>query len=242
MDWPQWATHETFSGKENYGRLDLQKALASDEEKPKLALPTANHPEGFSLPLALSKQDVLATRRLSCRIISCYDTSREMHELEHLAGLEPAACTPEVVCTSVAKTFGVKKTEVALLEITGTLLKFLYPAELKTTGVIPVSSSAVAARTARTRRAELFNSFPRVQHSSVFEVVRLGSGEDGSEVIQKLMSAPVLSPSETVFGVIQVCRKGRSAAVAGPDFTHQDLERLKSAAITIGTLMVPSKH
>lgn len=164
-----------------------------------------------------------------------------MGELEYLAGLEPAACTPEVACISVAKIFGVKKTEVALLEITGTLLKFLYPTELKTTGVIPVSSSAVAARTVRTRRSELFNSFPRVQHSSVFEVVRLGDAGDGSEVIQKLMSAPVLSSNEKVVGVIQVCRKAKSAVAAGPDFTHEDLEKLKAVARTIGRVMTPSR-
>src|SRR5215467_117161 len=116
-----------------------------------------------------------------------------MYELANLAALEPAARTAEAVCLSVAKFFGVKKTEVALLEIAGTQLKFLYPAELKGTGVIPVSSSAVAARTARTRRPELFNTFTRVQHSSVFEVVKIGGADDGNELIQKLMSAPVLS-------------------------------------------------
>jgi len=163
-----------------------------------------------------------------------------MCELEPLSALEPDA-TPEVVCATVAQIFGVKKTEVALLEIAGTHLKFVYPAELKSTGVIPVSSSAVAARTARTRRSELFNSFPRVQHSSVFEVVKLGNADDGGEVIQKLMSAPVLSPSEKVLGVIQVCRKAQSPAAAGPDFTQEELRRLRSAALAIGTLMAQSK-
>lgn len=165
-----------------------------------------------------------------------------MLELEHLVTLEPAACTPQVVCTAVAKIFGVKRTEVALLEISGTLLKFLYPEELRSMGVIPVSSSAVAARTARTRRPELFNSFSRVQHSSVFEVVRLGDAEDGSEVIQKLMSAPVLSSDDKLVGVIQVCRKASSAAAAGPDFTHRDLETLKSAAPMIGVLMTRHRN
>ena len=160
-----------------------------------------------------------------------------MVELKDLVSLEPAACTPGAVCTAVAKIFGVKRTEVALLELAGTLLKFLYPAELTSTGVIPVSSSAVAARTARTRRPELFNSFSRVQHSSVFEVVRLGDAGDGSEVIQKLMSAPVLSSDGKLVGIIQVCRKARSAAAAGPDFTHNDLEKLTSAGPTIAALM-----
>ena len=42
-----------------------------------------------------------------------------MYELANLATLEPAARTPEAVCISVAKIFGVKKTEVALLELAG---------------------------------------------------------------------------------------------------------------------------
>ena len=75
----------------------------------------------------------------------------------------------------------------------------------------------------------------------MFEVVKLGEADDSNEVIQKLMSAPVLSPSEKVLGVIQVCRKAKSAAAAGPDFTPQDLQRLKSAAHTIGTLMPQSE-
>src|SRR5215831_4735757 len=156
-----------------------------------------------------------------------------MDELEQLAMLRTDACTPEAICSAVAKTFGVKKTEVALLEVAGRLLRFLYPAELKTTGVIPLSSSAVAARTARTRRAELFNSFTRVQHSSVFEVVRLGDSEGQGEVIQKLMSAPVFSPAEEVLGVIQVSRKAQSTAKAGPDFAPEDLGKLKSVAATV---------
>ena len=133
--------------------------------------------------------------------------------------------------------FGVSKTEVALLESSGSVLRFLYPTELKTVGVIPISSSAVAARAARTKRAELFNAFTRVQHSSIFEVVRLGGAETGAEAIQKLMSAPVFSPSKEVIGVIQVSRKAQSPSAAGPDFTAYDLQKLKSAAIYVGSLM-----
>jgi GAF domain-containing protein len=165
-----------------------------------------------------------------------------MDELEQLATLEPHARTPEAICAAVAKTFRVKKTEVALLTSSGSLLKFLYPAELRTMGVIPLSSTAVAARTARTRRAELFNSFARVQHSSVFEVVKLGEGSDHNEVIQKLMSAPVFSPADEVLGVIQVSRKGRSAKSAGPDFTPEELGKLKSVAATVGTLIAQQKE
>src|SRR5215471_19130865 len=164
-----------------------------------------------------------------------------MDELEQLAMLKADACTPEAICSAVAKAFGVKTTEVALLEVSGTLLKFLHPAELRTTGVIPLSSSAVAARTARTRRAELFNSFTRVQHSSVFEVVPLGQGGADTEVIQKLMSAPILNDDNDVVGVIQICRKAHSPAKAGADFTLEDLNRLKSVAHAMSKLLSGNK-
>src|SRR5439155_18491227 len=95
-------------------------------------------------------------------------------ETEQFGGSDSPDNTPESICAWVAKIFQVKQTEVALLELGGSLLNFLYPAELKTAGAIPLSSSAVAARTARTTQAELFNGFTKVKHSSIFELVKLG--------------------------------------------------------------------
>jgi hypothetical protein len=137
----------------------------------------------------------------------------------------------------VAKIFHVKQTEVALLELGGSLLNFLYPAELKTAGAIPLSSSAVAARTARTKEPELFNGFTRVKHSSIFELVKLGDTGLDAQVIQKLMSAAVLAPNGAVVGVIQVSRKAPRPAAAGPDFTPDDLRKLESVARAVGRLM-----
>ncbi len=156
-----------------------------------------------------------------------------MEKVDLLGNLTDA--TPESICAAVAKTFRVRGTEVALLKLNGSLLTFLHPAELKTAGAIPLSSSAVAARTARTNRGELFNTFTGVRHSSVFEVVKVGASN--TEVIQKLMSAPLLSPSGLVVGVIQVSRKSHSPATAGPDFTPEDLTKLKSIAAAVGKLM-----
>lgn len=163
-----------------------------------------------------------------------------MLETEQLVSLEGVENTPESICTWVAKTFGVKKTEIALLEVNGTLLKFVYPAELKAIGAIPVSSSAVAARTARTKRAELFNTFTRVKHSSVFEVVKIGEGASG-EVIQKLMSAPIYAENGDVIGVLQVSRKSDTPRTAGADFTSEDLRKLQSVAVSVGKLMSKDK-
>jgi hypothetical protein len=46
------------------------------------------------------------------------------------------------------------------------------------------------------------------------------------------MSAPILFDGKVV-GVIQVSRKGKSTASAGPDFTPQDLRELVGAAEAI---------
>jgi hypothetical protein len=160
-----------------------------------------------------------------------------MWEIEQLAGLDSSESTPESICACVAKIFQVGKTEVALLELSGRLLNFLYPAELTTAGAIPLSSSAVAARTAQTKRAELFNDFTQVKHFSVFELVKLGKTGLDDQVIQKLMSAPVLATNGEVIGVIQVSRKAPRPAAAGPDFTPDDLRKLESVASFVGKLL-----
>jgi hypothetical protein len=92
--------------------------------------------------------------------------------------------TPESICACVAKIFPVRETA----------------------GAILLSSSAVAARTARTKQAELFNDFTQLLHFSIFELVKFGDTGLVAQVIQKLMSAPVLASSGRVIGVIQVSR------------------------------------
>jgi len=165
----------------------------------------------------------------------------QMLGIEQLDGFDSSDGTPESICICVAKIFHVEETEVALLELAGSLLNFLYPAELKTAGAIPVSSSAVAARTARTKQAELFNGFTEVKHSSIFELVKLGDTGLDAQVIQKLMSAPILVGDGQVVGVIQVSRKAPRPAAAGPDFTPEDLRKLELVARFAGRLMAKGK-
>jgi hypothetical protein len=161
----------------------------------------------------------------------------KMSKIKQLAHLDSPDSTAESICAGVAKIFRVTETEVALLELSGSLLNFLYPAALQTAGAIPLSSSAVAARTARTKQAELFNGFTQVKHFSVFELVKLGDTGLDEQVIQKLMSAPVLAKNGEVIGVIQVSRKAPRPAAAGPDFTPDDLRKLESVARFVVTLM-----
>ena len=165
----------------------------------------------------------------------------KMFEIEQLEGLDSPENTAASICAAVAKIFRVRETEVALLELTGTLLNFVYPAELKTAGAIPLSSSAVAARTARTKEPELSNGFTQVTHFSIFELVKLGDTGLDAQVIQKLMSAPILARNGKVIGVIQVSRKAPRLDAAGPDFTPEDLRKLQSVGRSIGAMMATTQ-
>jgi hypothetical protein len=165
------------------------------------------------------------------------------HVLPHLQMEQAlaASATPESACAAISAMFHVDRAEVALLRAENDVLNFLFPAELRSAGFIPLSSgSAVAARTASSHKVELFNNFVIVQHANVFESIKLGalgqSSQPGANTIQKLMTTPVMDAQQQVLGVIQICRKGLSQETAGPDFTLNDLQGLEAAAKVLATL------
>jgi len=151
------------------------------------------------------------------------------------------SCSPERLCSEVARIFGVKTTEVGLLRVQGSYLKFVFPYELKTLGAIPLASSAVAAKTAASKGCEAFNNFVQVKHASIFEMVKLGTRNEETamdgQTIQKLMSAAIVDASGQVLGVIQVSRKGATKNVAGPDFTEADLMTLREILPAVANIM-----
>jgi hypothetical protein len=141
--------------------------------------------------------------------------------------------TPMDVSMVLAKIFRVQHSEVALLRLESGLLRFVFPEHLRTTGAIPLSSKAVAAHTALSKKAEIFNNFARVKHASIFETIK-PSATDSEEVappnpIQKLMSVPVMDQDSNVVGVIQISRKALDARFA-QDFSREDLHDLELAA------------
>ena len=143
------------------------------------------------------------------------------------------------LCMVLAKIFRVQSTEVALLRLESGLLRFIFPEHLRTTGAIPLSSKAVAAHTALSKKAEIFNNFARVKHAGIFETIR--HNETGSEEsapppapIQKLMSVPIIDRGTTVVGVIQISRKGLDPKFA-QDFSREDLHDLELAAGLLAT-------
>jgi signal transduction protein with GAF and PtsI domain len=131
----------------------------------------------------------------------------------------------------VSKQFGVQHHEVAIfiLSTDGKFLRFIVPEKLQAVGQIPTTSAnSLVARTAREKRPEIINLFSIVPHASVFEAVPLVEEQRG-DPIQKIMSAPMLHEKKLI-GVMQISRKGKSAAEAGPDFTQAELHELRTVA------------
>lgn len=164
-------------------------------------------------------------------------------ELERIATAieSDAAAASQVSLTAIAeriaKNLGVKADEIAIMGVSHKWrhLHFLVPESLKQVGFIPLSStSAIAARTARESRPDIMNNFASVRHATVFEGVKAGS--ESSELIQKMISAPILS-GDKVVGVIQVSRKGVSAKDAGADFTADDLGKILALCKPLGKLL-----
>jgi transcriptional regulator with GAF, ATPase, and Fis domain len=155
-------------------------------------------------------------------------------------GLSPE--NVERIVSELAKTFTVHNDEVAILKLETTNLKFVYPAKLANVGSIPLNTTtSVAARTAMTKRAEAINNFAQTKHASIFESVELGrkaqrivgqKDEKHTSPIQKLMTVPVVA-ANGVLGVVQICRKGKSAPEAGTDFSPADLQRLVAIATAL---------
>jgi GAF domain-containing protein len=144
------------------------------------------------------------------------------------AGRPPDTDELTKMAQTLGKMFGVDSDEVAILSVNSKSksLKFVIPQQLAVVGSIPLTSTnALAARTARERKADILNNFGTSRHASVFEGVPLGRAL--GETIHKIMSAPILDGTK-VMGVVQISRKGHSVAKCGPDFTQKDLRTLTS--------------
>jgi GAF domain-containing protein len=142
--------------------------------------------------------------------------SEEISLPENLLPLETIlghGVTPMDVSMVLAKIFRVQYTEVALLRLESGLLRFVFPEHLRTTGAIPLSSKAVAAHTALSKKPNATDSEEAAAPNP----------------IQKLMSVPIMDQDMTVVGVIQISRKALDARFA-QDFSREDLHDLELAA------------
>jgi hypothetical protein len=153
------------------------------------------------------------------------------------SGVAPNSDSLSKVAAILAKLFGVQTDEVAVLKFVPKFnsLKFVIPEKFTPVGTIPLTSTtALASRTARERKPELVNNFSSARHANFFEAVPLG--RDPSELIHKIMSAPIQEGTE-VHGVVQISRKAASLPQAGADFTQKDLRTLVSLSPTLGRFL-----
>src|ERR1700722_19768657 len=140
------------------------------------------------------------------------------------------------IAARIAKNLGVRPDEIALMGVSVRWrhLHFLVPESLKQIGFIPLSStSAIAARTARESRPDIINNFASVRHATVFEGVKTGG--ESSELIQKMISAPILS-GDKVVGVSQASRKGPNPSIAGPDVRADAVGKVLALCKPLGKL------
>lgn len=153
-------------------------------------------------------------------------------------GLTPK--NSEKLAIELAKAFRVQQEEVGILRLEKDSLVFVHPLKLHNVGRIPLNSSgAVAVRTVHSKKGEIINNFARTRHATFFEMVDVSSkpGEKKKtvkeeQIIQKLMSVPVISAGQVV-GVVQICRKGANAPAAGPDFIPAELQKLVAIAASL---------
>src|ERR1700678_876060 len=79
-------------------------------------------------------------------------------ELETMLGESPS---PDRVCLKLAQILRVRRNEVALLRLDKGSLRFVFPPELRSAGVLPLNGSAGGARPAFNPAPLLYNIFIR---------------------------------------------------------------------------------
>ncbi len=172
-----------------------------------------------------------------------------MHELERELGLllEAAAGKPpaaqrehvlEALSSTLSKAFSLQPDGLAILVLNRerTMLRFVYPSELAEGGrnTFPITVSSLAGRVIQTGRSVLMNTVRDVPHLGIYERIRIK--ETVPRDIQKLLAVAVNGPEGKPQAVIEISRRGKSPAEAGPDFRPEDqqlLERLAGAAAPV---------
>lgn len=172
-----------------------------------------------------------------------------MHELERDLGLllEAAAGRPpaaqrehvlEALSSTLSKAFTLRPDELAILVLNRdrTMLQFVYPSELAEGGrnTFPITVPSLAGRVIQTGRSVLMNAVRDMPHLGIYERIRIK--ETIPRDIQKLLAVAVMGPDGRPQAVIEISRRGKSVAEAGPDFRPEDqqlLERLAGAAALV---------
>lgn len=128
----------------------------------------------------------------------------------------------------LAEAFGVNADEVAILLLAdnGQMFRFGYPIKLYDgkMNVFPVGSQSIAGQVFRAKLGRIDNDATKVRHLSFYEQIRMS--ERPANLIQKMITAPVITPAGKVIGVSQISRKGTSLEDSGAAFSQTDLVQL----------------
>lgn len=152
-------------------------------------------------------------------------TAAAEHRLEALAG-------------ELAGFFKVQSHEIGLFKLdkTGRSALFVWPPHRLAQEVrIPIKSFAASlvSATARTCRGSINNTFAATSHLHMFEHALVE--REHCIPMQKVMTAPG-ADGEQLRWIVQISRKGRTLAEAGPDFTDEQLQELEVITRFIATL------
>lgn len=141
----------------------------------------------------------------------------------------------EGAARAIAGFFGAEPHEVGFFQVdrNGVVATFCWPpTQFGRLPNIPIKSfgTSLLSTTAREQRGFIDNTFATTPHLHILEHV-LAEREQRIPV-QKIMSVPIIEEA-MLRSVLQVSRKGKTAAEAGADFTPADLEMLEQVATVL---------
>ena len=142
-------------------------------------------------------------------------------------GVPPHTIALAKVAKAAGELFGVAPDEVAVLRLNakGKTLRFVIPEKLAAVGTIPLAAPRPWRRVRPANGVRNSRTISAPRGTPLF--LKAFPGRDPSEMIHKIMSAPIMDGAQ-VLGVVQISRKGRSSNDAGQDFTQKDLRVLTS--------------
>jgi len=129
----------------------------------------------------------------------------------------------DILSNFLGRLFEINDDEVSILVTNkdASILSFAKPDYLRKSGFIPISAqSSVAVDSLNMAKARVFNKPSRKTLCSIFEHVV--HPEKQIHPVQKMMVIPLIYEKQKL-GVVELTRKAKSLAEAGPDFTKDDL-------------------
>ncbi len=158
--------------------------------------------------------------------------------LKTAAGKPPGERRREVlqaVTATLSKEFGLGPDELAILMVSPDriMVRFVYPPELADgSNTFPVTVVSLANHVIRTGRSVLSNAVRQLRHLAFYERIRIQ--ERSPREIQKLLAVAARGSDGQVWAVIEISRRGKSRAEAGPDFRPEDQHLLEKLAALAG--------